>query len=841
MPALIATPYTLISRRSAMTMQLERPDKVLVGTFARTADPEALSELVRRHWADAFRLAYRVTGEASAAEDAAQEAFVALVRHAGSFDEERPFRPWFQALVLNAARMSTRSDRRRRGHEEEKARREPEATASNEGERRVAAEELDRKLLALPFELRTPLVLHYFEGCSHDEVAAALRCPKTTARSRIRRGLEQLRTTLAATAPLTLVEVERLLRAPGATPPAPPAPAIGTLLAAGKKAGLAAFLTKALASTLVLGLATTAVALERKAAAPLAAAKPAAAQNAPAKEKPENTNDTPETPPDAPLPRQFFEVGDGTPAAAPALTGRVVKNGAALAGATVRVLENGVSLAQTTGADGTFRFAGLKAGDYKVRAASDGLAAVDAKVTVDATGSGACGDLTLGDGATLTGRILDDTGAPVPGSVALVFRELSCLGEAHTGADGSFELRGLAAGGYLVAGFAKAPGTLADLLGSPMKKEIFRDAAITKVGIEDHGTATARNLVIARETARVRGLVTGPDGHAAANASVILVGKPAGKRVATTDSMGRFEIASLRAGPCTVLARLDDLVAPPVTVTVAVDATADVTLALAPGGAITGTVQGSAGEAEAIAVPLDPQGVDAHADVTDGKFRLGGLVPGRYRVSIATGKKTQGPSQDVVVIAEKETAVAFDVTPGTATVSVHVDGATAGMWARLYRGSFADPAHLEWITSRDGKGTVSLEQVRAGTYGLAVTLAPTKTKSTTKGIFLYQEGIVVADGATVDVTIPVPDDATRGGITGTVSTKTKGVVIAIGGSAVGLAGVAEDGTFTLDGLPAGTYRLGTCQGDDPSSARLDAQPVQVDAGSTTSGVAVGAR
>src|SRR4051794_5473287 len=96
---------------------MELSDESLVLAFGKTGDEAALAALVERHWKTAHRLASRMLRDPGAAEDAAQEALVGLVRGAKRFEEGRPFAPWFRTLVLNAVRTSARARRRRDAHE----------------------------------------------------------------------------------------------------------------------------------------------------------------------------------------------------------------------------------------------------------------------------------------------------------------------------------------------------------------------------------------------------------------------------------------------------------------------------------------------------------------------------------------------------------------------------------------------------------------------------------------------------------------------------------------------------------------------------------------------------
>lgn len=236
-------------------------DEDLLLDYARTRRPGALAALTERHWAHAYRLSLRTLGDAARAEDVAQEAFVHLVRHARRFEAGRPFLPWFRTLVMNAVRNEMRSKKTRERHEERFAKERPREERPL-GEERLAAGEVLERLTSLPLDVRYPLVLHYFEGCSHEEVAATLGCPKGTASSRIRRGLEQLREALAGAGAVASVlpvgEVEAALgRAAAEKPAVPPAPGVA-LLEAAALAGAASVLPLALALKVATALVVVA-------------------------------------------------------------------------------------------------------------------------------------------------------------------------------------------------------------------------------------------------------------------------------------------------------------------------------------------------------------------------------------------------------------------------------------------------------------------------------------------------------------------------------------------------------------------------------------------------------
>ncbi len=253
---------------AARTAMSSTSDETLFDDFRR-GDAGALDALVARHWGEAVRTARRILADPAGAEDAAQEALVALVRAAPRTRLSGPFAPWFRTLVLNAARNIARGEGRRERREEAAgARRAAAPREVAEGERRLLAEEVEAHVRRLPLDVRVAVVVHYWEGRSHEEVGRALGCPPKTAASRIRRGLERLRETLGASGfAATIPEIESAVRGLGEAPPGvadhvAPAPAGARLVAraaaAGSAARIAFFAKAAAVALLAVGLTVAA-------------------------------------------------------------------------------------------------------------------------------------------------------------------------------------------------------------------------------------------------------------------------------------------------------------------------------------------------------------------------------------------------------------------------------------------------------------------------------------------------------------------------------------------------------------------------------------------------------
>ncbi|MBD0338292.1 MAG: RNA polymerase sigma factor [Thermoleophilia bacterium] len=144
-----------------------------------------LESLFRAFWPRAFRAAYLVVHDAAAAEDIAQESFLAAIRSLDRFDRRRPFGPWLHRIVVNRAIDWTRA-RRLRAEAELAA--EVPAPEPPDPDGRALLE----GLAALPPEHRAVIVLRHLLEYTPGEIAELLDLPRGTVNSRIRRGLDRL-------------------------------------------------------------------------------------------------------------------------------------------------------------------------------------------------------------------------------------------------------------------------------------------------------------------------------------------------------------------------------------------------------------------------------------------------------------------------------------------------------------------------------------------------------------------------------------------------------------------------------------------------------------------------
>ena len=175
-----------------------RSDEELVEA-CQAGEASAFDVLVAR-WEDKIRgAAYRFLGSEEEAKDVAQEAFLKAYRALGGFKREARFSSWLYQIATNLCRDRLRRRRTRTAVSLE----EMEETGPVIVETRPGAHEqlqqLDlarlvrRAVHALPEEQREVVILKEYQGLTFLEIAQALDVPVSTAKTRLYRGLGQLR------------------------------------------------------------------------------------------------------------------------------------------------------------------------------------------------------------------------------------------------------------------------------------------------------------------------------------------------------------------------------------------------------------------------------------------------------------------------------------------------------------------------------------------------------------------------------------------------------------------------------------------------------------------------
>ena len=169
-------------------------DEAVVALTARS-DEVALAELYDRYGRAAYGLAFRVLRDDALAEDAVQEAFLAVWRGAARFIPERAkASTWIMTLVhRRAVDLVRREERRRADPLPELELESGEPSAADIVWLRLERERVQAALRQLPDQQREAIELAYYGGFTQSELAERLGVPLGTIKSRMFTGLSRLR------------------------------------------------------------------------------------------------------------------------------------------------------------------------------------------------------------------------------------------------------------------------------------------------------------------------------------------------------------------------------------------------------------------------------------------------------------------------------------------------------------------------------------------------------------------------------------------------------------------------------------------------------------------------
>jgi RNA polymerase sigma-70 factor (ECF subfamily) len=176
-----------------VTVDFDEPSALAA---AQDGDTEAFGRLVERYQDVAYRAAYLVVRDATAAEEVAQDGFVRAYRSLHRFRSGAPFRPWLLQIVSNLARNELRARGRRRGLLGRLLRGDAppvDPGPAPAAEAREGVELLLAAIAELPHDDQEVLYLRYYLDLPEREIADAIGRRPGTVKSRLSRASTRLR------------------------------------------------------------------------------------------------------------------------------------------------------------------------------------------------------------------------------------------------------------------------------------------------------------------------------------------------------------------------------------------------------------------------------------------------------------------------------------------------------------------------------------------------------------------------------------------------------------------------------------------------------------------------
>jgi len=198
-----------------MDSEQKNREEALLTAF-RGGDTAAFDGLIELYSAKLYKVAYALLGSRQDAEEVVQDTFLRAYRALGAFRGESSLETWLHRIALNLARnkyqwnhrrggglnvslsLPTDSDGGDSGQETEQdvpdRRMEPDLVLEHE----EIGKNIMKALNGLPDNLRETMLLRHVNDMPYEQIARKLDCKVGTVKSRLSRGREMLRDTLAS-------------------------------------------------------------------------------------------------------------------------------------------------------------------------------------------------------------------------------------------------------------------------------------------------------------------------------------------------------------------------------------------------------------------------------------------------------------------------------------------------------------------------------------------------------------------------------------------------------------------------------------------------------------------
>jgi len=187
-----------------LTNRMPQTDAATVA-LARDGNSEAFRALVERHSRAVYRLAHRMTGNPSDAEDVVQETFLKAYRQLGRFESRANFGTWLHRIAVNCSIDLIRSrPHREAAHDaadlEEIGTPGTQDTTQRTPERLMLSTEVQDRITEAMSTLsqreRAAFVLRHFEGHSIDDISRSLGLKANATKHSIFRAVRKMRAAL---------------------------------------------------------------------------------------------------------------------------------------------------------------------------------------------------------------------------------------------------------------------------------------------------------------------------------------------------------------------------------------------------------------------------------------------------------------------------------------------------------------------------------------------------------------------------------------------------------------------------------------------------------------------
>ena len=171
--------------------------------LVQAGDFSPASEIYDRYSSRIYNFAYRFLRNSEAAEDATQEVFVKMLKHANQFHGDAKLSTWLFSITANWCRDYLRKSDNKAKEAEDVLITLPapaELAPDRNLERRENEQMIQKALTALTPEQREAILLSRYQGLSYAEIAQISGCSEGAVKTRVFRAMETLKKALAGEA-----------------------------------------------------------------------------------------------------------------------------------------------------------------------------------------------------------------------------------------------------------------------------------------------------------------------------------------------------------------------------------------------------------------------------------------------------------------------------------------------------------------------------------------------------------------------------------------------------------------------------------------------------------------
>ena len=168
--------------------------------LVQAGDFSPASEIYDRYSSRIYNFAYRFLRNSEAAEDATQEVFVKMLKHANQFHGDAKLSTWLFSITANWCRDYLRKADNKAKEAEDVLFQIPapaELAPDRNLERRQDEQRIQKALSALTPEQREAILLSRYQGLSYAEIAQISGCSEGAVKTRVFRAMETLKKALA--------------------------------------------------------------------------------------------------------------------------------------------------------------------------------------------------------------------------------------------------------------------------------------------------------------------------------------------------------------------------------------------------------------------------------------------------------------------------------------------------------------------------------------------------------------------------------------------------------------------------------------------------------------------